>query len=88
MALILGRQYCIADVETHPIFRGTPAGAVVHGSGVRSVESTPIIGASARPLGMLSVHHRTPGTPEESVTELLVRIARRTGALLEAQAKR
>ena len=33
-------------------------------------------------LGMLSVHHRQPGTPDECVLALLYRIARRAGALL------
>jgi len=85
VALILGRQYSVSDVEKHPVFRGTEAGEVVLAAGARAVESTPIMGASGKPLGMLSVHHREPGTPDECVLALLGRIARRAGALLERE---
>jgi len=88
VALILVRQYCVPDVQSHAIFRGTPAGAVLLAAGVRAVESTPIVGTSGTPLGMLSVHHRAPGTPEDAVMAQLARIARRAGAFLEAQAAR
>jgi hypothetical protein len=83
VALILARQYAIADVKDHPVFAGTQAGEVVVGAGVRAVESTPIMSASGVALGMLSVHHRCPGMPGDSVMALLARIARRAGALLE-----
>ena len=83
VALLLGRQYCVADVEHHDIFRGTPAGAAVLAAGVRAVESTPIMGATGTLLGVLSVHHRVAGTPEDAVVAHLARIARRAGVLLE-----
>ncbi len=85
VALILGRQYSVPDVEKHPVFRGTQAGEVVLAAGARAVESSPILSASGVPLGMLSVHHREPGTPDECVLALLARIARRAGALLERE---
>ncbi len=85
VALILGRQYSVSEVEKHPVFRGTQAGEVVLAAGARAVESTPIMGASGKPLGMLSVHHREPGTPDDCVLALLSRIARRAGALLERE---
>lgn len=83
VALLLGRQYCVSDVEHHDIFRGTPAGAAVLAAGVRAVESTPITGASGALLGIVSVHHRVAGAPEDAVMAQLARIARRAGALLE-----
>ena len=85
VALILGRQYAVADVTTHAVFRGTEAGEVLLAAGARAVESTPIISASGAPLGMLSVHHRCPGTPDDSVMALLARVARRAGTLLECK---
>lgn len=84
VAIMLGRQYAVADVETHALFRGTPAGRAVLAAGVRAVESSPIMSSAGAPLGMLSVHHRQPGTPDECVLALLARIARRVGELLEA----
>ena len=86
VALILGRQYSVADVEMHPVFRGTAAGEVMLAAGARAVESSPIMSTTGVPLGMLSVHHRQPGTPDECVLALLARIARRAGALLQATA--
>ena len=84
VAHILGRQYSVDDVETHPVFRGSEAGAVILAAGARAVQSTPIMDALGKPLGMLSVHHREPGTPDACVMALLARIARRAGALLSA----
>lgn len=86
VALILGRQYSVSDVETHPVFRGTAAGDIMLDAGVRAVESSPIMSSAGVPLGMLSVHHRQPGTPHDVVLALLARIARRAGALLEVSA--
>jgi hypothetical protein len=86
VALLLGRQYAVADVETHALFRGTPAGDVILAAGVRAVESSPIMSSAGVPLGMLSVHHRQTGTPDELVLALLAHIARRAGALLELSA--
>jgi len=85
VALILGRQYSVSDVETHPVFQGTAALEVMLAAGARAVESSPIMSTAGVPLGMLSVHHREPGTPDECVLALLARIARRAGALLEAR---
>ena len=82
VALMLGRQFAVADVETHELFSGTPAGKVILAAGARAVESSPIMDASGAPIGMLSVHHRSPGTPDAQVMALLARIARRAGALL------
>jgi len=82
VALILGRQYSVPDVQAHPVFRGTAAGDVMLSAGAHAVESSPIVSSAGVPLGMLSVHHRQPGTPDECVLALLYRIARRAGALL------
>jgi len=83
VALMLGRQYAVFDVTTHAVFRGTEAAEVLLAAGARAVESTPILRASGAPLGMLSVHHRCPGTPDDAVLALLARVARRAGTLLE-----
>ena len=86
VALILGRQYSVSDVQMHPVFRGTAAGDVMLSAGVHAVESSPIMSNAGVPLGMLSVHHRQRGTPDDCVLALLARIARRAGLLLEATA--
>ena len=84
VALILGRQYCVSEVQAHPVFSGTAACDVMLEAGARAVESSPIMSSTGVPLGMLSVHHRQPGTPDECVLALLARIARRAGALLHS----
>ena len=84
VALILGRQYCVPEVQAHPVFSGTAACDVMLEAGARAVESSPIMSSAGVPLGMLSVHHRHSGTPDECVLALLARIARRAGALLDS----
>ena len=83
VALMTGRQYAVADVVTHPVFRDTKALETLLAAGVRAVASTPIPSAAGRALGMISVHFREPHAPEVSVMALLARIARRAGAWLE-----
>lgn len=80
-----GRQFCVVDVVSHPIFRGTAALQTLLDAGVHAVASTPIPGTSGAALGIISVHYRQPGAPDITTMAHLARIARRTGAWLELQ---
>jgi len=46
----------VRDVTDSPIFHNSPALEVVLDAGVRSVQSTPLLSASGRVLGVLSTH--------------------------------
>lgn len=83
VALMTGRQFCVADVAGHPLFRGTAALQTLLDAGVRAIASTPIPATSGAALGMISVHYRQPGALDITAMAHLARIARRTGAWLE-----
>jgi GAF domain-containing protein len=84
-AMKQGRRIVVADVASDAIFAGTAAGEVLVAARVRAVQSTPLIGASGRLLGILSTHRDAPGAPEDSELDALDRIARRTTQWLETR---
>ncbi|KAJ3053330.1 hypothetical protein HK102_011721, partial [Quaeritorhiza haematococci] len=50
-------RFVFGDVTASPAFEGTPALDVLLGSGVRAVQSTPLVGRSGQLVGMLSTHY-------------------------------
>jgi signal transduction histidine kinase/CheY-like chemotaxis protein len=88
-ALERGQRIVVEDVETSPIFVGTPALDIQLRAGIRAVQSTPLVGLRGTPVGMLSTHWRRPGRPSERALALLDRLARQAADVIEwAQAKR
>jgi PAS domain S-box-containing protein len=65
------RRVIVEDVETSPIFVGTPAAAAQRSAGVRGLISTPLVTRSGRLVGVFSVHYRTPFKPSEPTLRLL-----------------
>jgi two-component system CheB/CheR fusion protein len=88
-ALERRERVIIENVETDPIFVGTPALDIQLKAGVRAVQSTPLIGRGGDPIGMLSTHYKTPGKPSGRALQLLDLLARQAADVLEAaQAQR
>jgi signal transduction histidine kinase/ActR/RegA family two-component response regulator len=88
-ALERGERVIIEDVETSPVFVGSPSLSVQLKAGVRAVQSTPLIGRSGDPMGMLSTHYKKPGRPSDRALRLLDLLARQAADMLErAQAER
>jgi len=83
IALEHGERVIVEDVTTSPIFAGTPALHIQLRANVRAVQSTPLIGRSGRPLGMLSTHYQTPHRPEERSLRLLDLLARQAADIIE-----
>jgi signal transduction histidine kinase len=73
----------VEDVEHSPTFVGTPALEVQRRAGVAAVQSTPIIGRSGEPIGMLSTHYKAPGRPKERALRRLDLLARQAADILE-----
>lgn len=73
----------VEDVRWDKLFRGTPAGEVLLRDGIRSVQSTPLIGPSGELYGMLSTHFRRPGRPHERALRYLDLLASQAGQVLE-----
>lgn len=75
-ALRLRERIVIEDVHADPAFE--PYRAIADHEGYRAVQSTPMIAADGRPLGMLSTHFRQPHRPSERdlhLTDLYLRLA-------------
>lgn len=82
-ALRDGRPVIVEDVESGPLFAGTPAREVMLDAGSRAVYSTPLIAPSGRALGMLSVHYRRRHRPSDVDVRVLGLVAERASRLLE-----
>lgn len=83
-ALARGYRVIVPDVTTDPIFAGTRAGEVVRDAGCMAVQSTPIVSATGRLLGMLSTHYGTAHRPSAAELRAIDRIAAKAVPLLEA----
>jgi hypothetical protein len=84
-AMKRARRVIVEDVTQSPIFHGNPALEVILDAGARSVQSTPLVDASGRILGMLSTHWRHPHRLTESELSMLDLLAKRTTVLLRQQ---
>jgi PAS domain S-box-containing protein len=84
-ALLRGERIIIADVERSALVAGTPDLAEFRRSGIRSVQSTPLVSRSGRFLGMISTHWREPHEPCERKLNALDRLARQIADLIDRQ---
>jgi two-component system CheB/CheR fusion protein len=82
-ALERRQRVIVENVETDPIFAGTPALEIQLKAGVRAVQSTPLIGRDGEPFGMLSTHYRKPGRPSDRALQLLDLLARQAADILQ-----
>src|SRR5262249_2143868 len=65
MALHSGTRIVVPDVEACDVMQGTSDLESYRRSGIRSVQSTPLLSRSGRLLGMISTHWRQPHQPAE-----------------------
>jgi PAS domain S-box-containing protein len=64
-ALQRGERVVVPDVETSPLFAGTPSLPVLREAGVRAVQSTPMVSRTGALLGILTTQWSTPHDPDE-----------------------
>src|SRR5258706_163203 len=79
----LGRRVIVPDVETCAFIAGTPALEGLRETGIRAVQSTPLISRTGRVVGMISTHWRRPHEPSERDLRLLDILARQAADLIE-----
>jgi len=84
-AMQTAKRVIVADVANSPIFRSSASLEIMLDAGVRSVQSTPLVGKSGRIWGMLSTHYRTLRRPRKGDLQLIDYLADWAAALLEAQ---
>jgi hypothetical protein len=61
----------VEDVVAHPLFAGTPAAEVMREAGALACQSTPLLDASGRVLGVLSTHYERPHAPSTEELQVL-----------------
>jgi len=83
MALSSGTRIVVPDVEACDVMQGTSDLESYRRSGIRAVQSTPLLSRSGRLLGMISTHWRQPHQPAERTLRLLDVLARQAADLVE-----
>jgi len=82
-AMRTGRRVIVPDVETCEFIVGTSALEDHRKTGIRAVQSTPLLSRRGKMVGMLSTHWRTPHHPTDRNLGLLDILARQAADLLE-----
>jgi PAS domain S-box-containing protein len=82
-ALGLRTRVIVEDITKSSIFAGTEALEVQLRAGIHAVQSTPLFGASGKPLGMISTHYKAPHRPSDSALRLLDVLAREASDVLQ-----
>jgi two-component sensor histidine kinase len=87
-ALESGERIVVPDVEECPFMGGTEDLRHYRESGMRAMQSTPLVSRDGRPTGMISTHWKTPHVPAEEDLRLFDVLARQAADLIErAQAE-
>lgn len=81
-ALVKGERVIIEDVTKSPIFSGEVMEKIL-AAGIRSVQSTPLIGRAGQILGMFCTQYRANRVPSERDLNLLDMLARQAADLIE-----
>jgi diguanylate cyclase (GGDEF)-like protein/PAS domain S-box-containing protein len=82
-ALSEGRRVIVPDIRACDFMTGTGDLDACHRSGIRAVQSTPLVSRSGQLLGMISTHWREPHQPTERALRSLDVLARQAADLIE-----
>src|SRR5262249_42827498 len=82
-ALHAGKRVIVADVDDCSSLRGSADLPIYHQTGIRSVQSTPLMARDGRLLGMISTHWRVPRLPRDQDLPLFDVLARQAADLIE-----
>lgn len=82
-ALRAGVRVVAADIEKCDFMAGTEDLATYRDTGIRAVQSTPLLSRGGKIVGMISTHWRRPHEPSERDLRLFDILARQTADLIE-----
>ncbi|MFC7006511.1 GAF domain-containing protein [Halalkalicoccus salilacus] len=85
VALETGRRVIVSDVETCEFMAGTEDRETLLETGIRAVQSTPLVSRSGDVIGMLSTHWETPHEPSGRDLRLLDVLARQAADLINSR---
>src|SRR5262245_40778412 len=83
LALSAGARIVVPDVDACDFMAGTEDLDAYRRSGIRAVQSTPLVSRSGQLLGMISTHWREPHQPTEHDLRPLDVLARQAADLIE-----
>ncbi len=83
LALRTSQRVIVPDVETSDFMAGTEDLAFSRLSGIRAVQTTPLVSRSGRVVGMISTHWREPHEPSARELRMLDVLARQAADLIE-----
>jgi PAS domain S-box-containing protein len=82
-ALLTGERSIVVDVDLSELMAGSEDLEISRKTGIRAVQSTPLVSRTGRMLGMISTHWRKPHQPDEHDLRLLDVLARQAADLIE-----
>jgi two-component system, chemotaxis family, CheB/CheR fusion protein len=82
-ALATGNRSVVPDIEVSDFMAGSEDLETYRQTGIRAVQSTPLVSRRGRLLGMISTHWRSPHQPLEPDLRLLDLLARQAADLIE-----
>lgn len=83
-AMKRSKRVCVEDIETSPLFAGSPSLPVLRQARVRAVLSTPLVTRNGRLLGILTTYSSVPYVPGEHDLWRLDLLARQASDLIES----
>ena len=83
VALARGARTVVADVETCEFLAGTDALVAYRQTGIRSVQSTPLVSRAGERIGMLSTHWNRPHEPSRHELHLFDLLARQAADVVD-----
>ena len=78
-----GERVVVSNVETSPLFAGTPSLSVLRKAGVRAVQSTPLISRKGKLLGILTTQWGVPHVPDEQDLWRIDLLARQAADMID-----
>lgn len=82
-AMYRAERVVVPDIEESPLFAVTPSLEILQKSGVRAMQSTPIITRNGKLLGIFSTHWNRPHIPDELDLLRIDLLARQAADLIE-----
>jgi GAF domain-containing protein len=82
-ALATGDRSIVPDIELSDFLAGSEDLETYRQTGIRAVQSTPLVSRAGPLLGMISTHWRKPHQPSERELRLLDVLARQAADLIE-----
>lgn len=82
-ALRTGQRVIVSDIESCDFMAGTDDLSTFRQTGIRAMQTTPLIARSGRLLGMISTHWHAPHEPPESDLHRFDVLARQAADLIE-----